>query len=221
MPSMRAATNLRPLVRLLNWWHGSHIRRRGPGHQIDLANARLRQTRLEIEGRDARLVVGREVRLFGCHFILRGAAVRLEIGPHVRMSDVRIVVEDTASALVIGAGTSMTGAILQAKEGGRVEFGEDCMVGARVEVSNSDSHSLLDAATGARLNPARDVLIGDHVWLGSGSWICKGARIGDHAVIGARSRVRGEIPSGTLAHGDPAVVRKLGVTWDRRRLPAK
>jgi acetyltransferase-like isoleucine patch superfamily enzyme len=212
-------TNIRPLVRLFNWWHGTRVRSSGPDHRLALGNARLRDTLIELEGSGAQLVLGPDVRLFGCHLHLRGHQPRLELGPRVCLRDVRIVVEDDGSTLLIGEGTSMTGAILQAKEGGRVEFGPDCMVGAGVEVSNSDSHSLLDASTGARLNPARDIRIGDHVWLGSGAWIAKGVTIGPHAVIGARSRVHGQIPTGALALGSPATVKRLGVTWSRDRLP--
>jgi len=207
------------LVRLFNWWHGARTRRSGPGHRLVSDNARLRGTFIEFEGRDGRVELGRDVRLFDCTITVRGAAPRLVIGAGTRLRNVRIVVEDEGSRLLIGPSTSMTGALLQAKEGGLVQIGTDCMVGGGVEVNNSDSHSLLDAATGARLNPARDVIIGDHVWLGSGVWISKGVRIGAGTVVAARSRVSGELPPAVLAAGSPATVKRTGVTWDRRRLP--
>lgn len=209
------------LVRLFNWWHGSRILRSGPGHAVRSANARLLGTRIEFYGRDGLVELGRDVRLFDCTITLRGTAPRLVIGAGTRLRNVRIVVEDRGSRLFIGPSTSMTGAILQAKEGGLVQFGADCMIGSGAEVNNSDSHSLLDAATAARLNPARDVILGDHVWLGAGVWISKGVRIGAHTVVAARSRVSGELPSGVLAAGSPAVVKRTGVTWDRRRLGAE
>lgn len=207
-------------ARIFGWWHGSRVSRRGPGHRLDRANARLRRTRIEFMDREGVAELGRDVRLFDCHIVIRGAGARLSLGERVRLRGVRIVVEDAGSRLEIGAGTTMTGAVLQAKEGGLVSFGRDCMVGSGVEVSNSDSHSLVEAASGRRLNPARDIRIGDHVWLGAGCWINKGARVGSGSTIAARSRVVGEVPPAVLAAGAPATVRRVGVSWDRRRLPA-
>ncbi len=51
---------------------------------------------------------------------------------------------------------------------------------------------------------AKPVFIGRNVWIASRVTILGGARIGDGAVIGACSLVRGEIPSNTLAAGIPA-----------------
>lgn len=206
------------IVRLFNWWQGSRIVRSGPDHRIESANARLRGTRIEFHGSGGRVELGRDVRLFDCTIILRGTAPRLVIGAETRLRGVRIVVEDRGSRLLIGAATSMTGAVLQAKEGGLVAIGADCMLGSGVEVNNSDSHSLIDAASGERLNPARDVVLGDHVWLGAGVWISKGVRIGAGTVVASRSRVVGELPAGVLAAGSPAVIKRTGVSWDRRRL---
>jgi acetyltransferase-like isoleucine patch superfamily enzyme len=145
----------------------------------------------------------------------------LVIGPETRLQGVRIVVEDQGSRLIIGRGTTMTGATLQVMEGGRIELGEDCMVGSLVEVNNSDSHSLFDAASQQRLNPARDVVLGNHVWLGAGVWVSKGAQIGSGSVIAARSRVVGVIPPQVLAAGNPAVAKRTGISWDRQRFGVK
>jgi len=51
-----------------------------------------------------------------------------------------------------------------------------------------------------------DVLIGNDVWIGEDATILSGTRIGDGAVIGACSLVRGEIPPYAIAVGNPARV---------------
>jgi acetyltransferase-like isoleucine patch superfamily enzyme len=127
-------------------------------------------------------------------------------------------VEDQGSLLRIGAKTSMTGATLQAKEGKRLEFGRDCMVGHGVEVANSDSHSLIDANSGERTNSARDVVIGSHVWIAAGATVAKGVRIGQGAVVAAGSRVLRDVPEQTLVAGCPATVRRTDVRWARERI---
>ena len=90
-----------------------------------------------------------------------------------------------------------------------------------VRMDTSDMHSVLDAATGDRLNPPGDIEIGDHVWLGYGVYVMKGTHIGAHCVVGTGSIVTHDLPPQSLAVGVPARVVRSGVTWDRRRLPMK
>ncbi|MET0460040.1 MAG: acyltransferase, partial [Ilumatobacteraceae bacterium] len=50
----------------------------------------------------------------------------------------------------------------------------------------------------------------DGSWLGYGTVVLPGAKIGRHVVIGANSVVRGEIPDNCVAAGNPAkVIRNL------------
>ena len=211
-------TNIPFLVRFYNWWHGTRIRRNGIGHRFESGNSRMRGCTIEFYGRDGLIELGADVRLFDCTIVLRGTAPHLIIGPGTRLRQVRIVVEDNGSRLEIGPATSMTGASLQAMEGGVVKIGRDCMVGTGADITNTDVHSVIDSTTGRRLNPARDVMIDDHVWIGSGSRVTKGAVIGSGSIIAARSWVGGPIPSGVIAAGSPAVIKREGVNWDRRRL---
>lgn len=50
------------------------------------------------------------------------------------------------------------------------------------------------------------VTIGDNVWIGGGAIILPGVTIGDHVVIGAGSVVTKDIPSHTIAYGNPCRV---------------
>ena len=56
--------------------------------------------------------------------------------------------------------------------------------------------------------PEKLVTIGDGSWIGAGSVILPGARIGKHVAIGANSVVNGEIPDFSVAVGTPARVIK-------------
>lgn len=211
-------TDIPLLVRLHNWLCGSRVHCDGTGHRFKSGNTRLRGCTIEFYGQDGVIELGTDVRLFDCAIILRGTAPNLVIGSETRLRGVRIVVEDRGSRLEIGGSTSMTGASLQAMEGGSVRIGRDCMIGSGATISNSDVHSVIDAVTGERLNHARDVVIEDHVWIGSNARISKGAHIGTDSIIAAGSRVSGQIPSAVIAAGNPAVVKRTGINWDRRRL---
>ncbi len=52
------------------------------------------------------------------------------------------------------------------------------------------------------------VIIGDHVWIGGGAIIMPGVTIGDNVVIGAGSVVTKDIPSDTVAYGNPCRVMR-------------
>ena len=204
---------------LISWLRGTRYRVRGPGHQITTRNARLDHTTIEIAGRNCRLSLGTGAYLRNCSIKLEGDGAELHVGDNCRLRNARLVSEDNGSRLVIGHKTSMTGPTLVSEEGGLVQLGRDCMIAQHAEVRNSDSHSILDGTTGARLNPAADVVVGDHVWIGLGACVFKGARIGDGAIIAARALVTGAIPPASLAVGTPAKVVRQGIAWRRERSP--
>lgn len=97
----------------------------------------------------------------------------------------------------------IAGARLLAAE--RIEIGDGAMLAANVTITDSDWHGLYD-----RTGPpgAKPVVIGRNVWISDGAFIGKGTRIGDDAVIGARSVVTGEVPPGAVVAGNPAKVIK-------------
>ena len=53
-----------------------------------------------------------------------------------------------------------------------------------------------------------EIIIGKNVWIGAGAIILPGVHIGDYTVIAAGSVVTQDIPSGVMAAGIPAVVKK-------------
>lgn len=84
---------------------------------------------------------------------------------------------------------------------------------------NCDMLSIINVATARRVNPAADIAIFRHVWVGMGVAVLKVSRIGANAIVAAHSVVRGEIPAGSIAAGIPVWAVRTGVTWDRRLLP--
>jgi maltose O-acetyltransferase len=107
--------------------------------------------------------------------------------------------------------------------GERVFFNFDCVVldvgpvriGARVMFGPgvhiyTVTHPLDAAERATGLELGRAVEIGDDVWVGGGSIICPGVRIGGRSVIGAGSVVTRDVPEGVFAAGNPCrVIRGL------------
>ena len=123
------------------------------------------------------------------------------------------------AAISIGTGTTIQQARILCMEAGNIRIGDDCMFSEQIYMTNSDMHSVIDAATGKRINPPADITIEPHVWIGLGATILKGTHIKRDAVVAAHSVVRGHVPGGTIVAGIPAKVIRTGVTWDRRLLP--
>lgn len=62
------------------------------------------------------------------------------------------------------------------------------------------------------------VTVGSGVFIGSGSLLLPGTSIGDGAIVAAGSVVRGEVPDGALAGGNPVkVIGQAGDYLDRQR----
>ena len=105
----------------------------------------------------------------------------------------------------IGPRSLINGAMLSAKS--ELSIGSEALIGFGVRVLDSDQHDL-DRDHPERTEPVR---IGNRVWIGADSMVLRGSTIGDDVVIGARSLVTGDIPSGVLALGVPAKpIREIG-----------
>ena len=92
-------------------------------------------------------------------------------------------------------------------KGARVVIGDYCDIASFVSINVADSH--LRCLGLSVCNDCRDIVIKDHVFIGSHCAILGGTYIGGHSVIGAGTVLRGErVPDFSLAVGNPAVVKK-------------
>ena len=91
----------------------------------------------------------------------------------------------------------------------RVSIGSNTLIGPAVQIYTA-LHPLNAVERRAGLEHAREVTIGEDVWIGGGAVICPGVTIGSGTVIGAGSVVTRNIPANTLAVGNPCrVIRQL------------
>lgn len=108
----------------------------------------------------------------------------------------------------------------RASAGSVIDIGRDSMFSYDIEMYAGDGHSIFDVESHERVNECyphnekNDIIIGQHVWAGLRCTILSG-RIGKNSIIGAGAVVKGELPQNCVAVGNPAVVKKIGVTWSR------
>jgi len=107
---------------------------------------------------------------------------------------------------VIGEGTYI-GAFSEINaRGARVKIGKGCDIASFVAINNADTH--LMAIGMSETNIRRDILVGDHVFIGSHSVILGGANIGHNSVVAAGTVVReGIIEPYSLVIGNPMKVK--------------
>ena len=89
----------------------------------------------------------------------------------------------------------------------RVTIGDDCFIGPNVSIYTA-CHSTDPMERNSRQEWALPVSIGHNVWIGGSVTILPGVTIGDNVTIGAGSVVVSDIPSNTVAVGNPCRVVK-------------
>ncbi|MCD2424152.1 sugar O-acetyltransferase [Niabella pedocola] len=89
----------------------------------------------------------------------------------------------------------------------QVTIGDHCMFGPGVQIY-TPLHPMKAAERNTGLEYAKEVVIGDSVWVGGNVTILPGVHIGDNCVIGAGSVVTRDVPANSFAAGNPARVIK-------------
>ncbi len=111
---------------------------------------------------------------------------------------------------LIGRGSGIVGHL-------SIEVGNDVWTGHHVYITDQNhGYEDLDLPISRQMMPELPVVVGDGSWLGHGTVVLPGARIGRHVVVGANSVVVGELPDNCVAVGAPArVVRRFvdGEGW--------
>ena len=87
----------------------------------------------------------------------------------------------------------------------RVTIGDDCFIGPNVSIYTA-CHSTDPIERNSRQEWAEPVTIGDNVWIGGSVTILPGVTSGDNVTIGAGSVVTADIPSNSVAVGNPCKV---------------
>ena len=163
---------------------------------------------------DVRSKLPKDVRIF-----IYGNNHHLIVEENVTFKKGHIWFEDHNCEISIGAGTTIEEAELSVAENGtKITIGKDCMFSKGVHITTTDSHSIISTETGQRTNPAKNIEIRNHVWLGYNVNVNKGVTIEGNSVVASHSVVTKYIPGNSIAAGVPAKIVKTGITWDRTRI---
>jgi len=101
----------------------------------------------------------------------------------------------------------------------KIVIGDDVLIGSNVSIMDHNGHGISPQMRHSSSGTAREVTIGNNVWLGSNCFILPGSIIGDNSVVGAGAIVKGNFPKNSIITGNPAVVvRKITENFKNRNI---
>jgi len=169
----------------------------------------------------AGIEIGQRLTLLGLPIVSRVPGSSIRIGNRVVLcSDSRMtalgvshpVILRTLQAgaeLIIGDDVGISGGSICCAS--RIQIGPNSLLGADVVIVDTDFHRIAPQGrryAGLEGTESKPTIIGENVFIGSGSFILKGVNIGNHSVIGARSVVTSDIPANVIAGGNPCRIIK-------------
>ena len=126
---------------------------------------------------------------------------------HINMhSKVKIMCDVEGAQINIGKNTRIHGSCIHAFK--RIDIGRDCLIAANCQIFDSNGHNSLPDKRKTNNGTAKEIKIGDNVWIGANSIILPGVSIGSNSIIAAGSVVNKSVPSEHIAGGNPAKLIK-------------
>lgn len=112
--------------------------------------------------------------------------------------------------LMLGKNSYMNKSLIQCADS--ITIGDDCAIGNKVEIQDTDFHSVLD--TDGNSKPiSKPICIGNRVWICDKAIILKGVTIGNGSIVAAGAVVTKNVPAHSLVAGNPAKIIRENVYW--------
>ena len=131
-----------------------------------------------------------------------------------------LVIYNNSTFFIGREGNLSTPININIQESQNVIIGAECSISSGINIRTADIHPVYDNNTKQRINFAKSVFIGDHVWIGHLAYISRGVKIGSGAIVDNYSFVphNAKIHSNTLVVGNPVRVEKQNVFFTKEYL---
>lgn len=163
------------------------------------------------------VTIGDNSKIAKCLFYFEGTNNKVIIGKNVSLRGVELILRGGGNnSIIIGDNTTTGGNVqMEASEGTMIQLGADCMLSHNINIYTTDHHPIFNSV-GDRINNAKDIKIGNHVWLAKNSMVLKGTTIGNGCVIGANSTCCGKYDDESCIYaGSPAKKIRESICWNR------
>ena len=206
-------------IRILFRYFGmNRVFLKGENNSLNISKAFLKKTKVKMLGDNNKVILDENTRLFDSEIYICGNKNLINISSTCTCRHLTIWIEDDNNECLVGAHCGFMGNDqLILAEGKKISIGSDCLIAYNVVLRTGDSHAIFDENS-RRINNAKDISIGDKVWIADGVIVLKGAKIADSTIIGSNAVVTGKsFPSHTVIAGNPAKIVKENVTWTPER----
>jgi len=131
-------------------------------------------------------------------------------GYHVNMhSPCKLMADKPNATISIGNNTRIHGTSIHAYK--KISIGENCLIAANCQIMDGNGHDTSFDNIENRIKTkgnAKEIVIEDSVWLGTGVVVLPGVTIGRGSIITANSVVHKDIPPMVIAGGNPVDIIK-------------
>lgn len=172
----------------------------------------------DIRGRGNKVLIGKDSVVYKSNIFIRGSNNRIIVGEKVRIggnSTFRIIGNDLT--IQIGDRTTTNQFVEFNAYNANIFVGDDCMFANHIHIRTSDDHDIIDKETNRVLNPSKDVIIGNKVWLTPESIVMKGVTVGDGSILGTRTIVTNDVAPYTIVAGIPGKCIKTNISWSHKK----
>lgn len=177
-------------------------------------------SRIFVQGENNSIIINKALMHQKLFINIKGDNKKIVLGESKKnIVDLKIVsIRGNNQTVSIGTDFSCGGCEIQMNDGNEnLTIGDDCLFSWGIKLRTSDGHSVVDLKTLKAINLPKDVVIGDHVWVGEDVKFLKGSVIPNNSIVGSGSIVTKKFSEeNVVIAGFPALIMKRGVTWDRR-----
>jgi acetyltransferase-like isoleucine patch superfamily enzyme len=172
------------------------------------------KNKIKISGQNNKILVDSDLKISKTKIVIKGQNNTLRIKSGVKINSSFIEIVGDNCQIIIGKNSIIgDGCYLSAKEENiKLTIGEECMLSRNAKLMTSDGHPIYQNAQ--IINSAKNITLGDKVWIADDVTVLKGVEVGANSVVGIGSVLTKSIPSGSVAAGNPAKIVKESISWE-------
>lgn len=153
----------------------------------------FKDVKIQATGTKNKILIGDCNSFDDCGIFIKGNNNSIIIGDNCKLKGTQLMCIGDDNKIIIGGETTIYGEFwgkvhLHTMEATTIVLGKDCMLSGNIVLRTTDGHAIIDK-NGRRLNLPKDIIIGNHVWIGMNAMILKGSSIPDNSIVGANSVV--------------------------------